>query len=120
MSHQVPIDPHHDDEANQAPLPSTFELFAPLPFDLRKLILEQSLDVPSNVCVLPSNFRPSRDVYLQVRNSYSPLLATSAEAREVALQKMPPARPYDPNRDFLYIGNSSFYNFCEACGRDDF
>ncbi|KAF6807635.1 hypothetical protein CSOJ01_08076 [Colletotrichum sojae] len=73
MAYQVPSDPHHDDEANQAP----------------------------------------------VRNLYSPLLATNTEAREVALQKMPQTRPYDPERDFLYIGNSTFYNFCEACGRDD-
>lgn len=114
MSHQNASDPPRDDEA-----PSTFEPFSRLPFDLRNLIWQHSLGVGSNVCVLPSNFRPSRDASLEVRNPYSLLLATNSEARQVALQKMPRTRPYDPEIDFLYIGSSSFYNFCEACGRDD-
>lgn len=38
---------------------------------------------------------------------------------QTSLQYTPGTRPYDPEKDMLYLDSDSFYSFCQACGRTD-
>lgn len=96
----------------------TFTLFRQLPPELRREIWETALDSASpdkEVCVF-SHAQPQPDGTLlkplEVHPAYSPLLATCAESRDVALGSWAAGRrAFDPAQDILYIGGDVFSVF---------
>ncbi|XEU97385.1 hypothetical protein FSHL1_002671 [Fusarium sambucinum] len=97
---------------------SDFKPFCRLPLKLRRKIWKIAtahLEVQPNICIFPPHFDSELESDLTVHQSYITLLATSREARQVALKHFSFTRAYNTRTDILYLDDSSFYVFCGRC-----
>ncbi|KAF4956235.1 hypothetical protein FSARC_11634 [Fusarium sarcochroum] len=98
-----------------------FKPFPRLPLELRLKIWDLALASARSgqgVCILPPDYKSGSIAELVVENPYTSLLGVSADARRVALKKLPWSRKYDPDTDILFVDKHSFYKFCDMCSDD--